>query len=115
MREKPGYSQFWSGLMKVKDIFYKFCRRTVNSGRSTCFWEDTWHNNMPLMEAFPRLYDISFDKNIRVDKVVRSNGACLVFRRCLWGNLADHWRQLCDIIESVQLNEVEDRVFWKLG
>jgi hypothetical protein len=37
IEEKPGVSQLWSGLVKVKEIFYKFCKRIVVSGNKTRF------------------------------------------------------------------------------
>jgi hypothetical protein len=32
--DKPGSSQFWPGLMRVKPIFYRFCERIVVSGNN---------------------------------------------------------------------------------
>jgi hypothetical protein len=37
IEEKPGMSQFWSGLVRVKNIFYKHCKRIVVSGNKTRF------------------------------------------------------------------------------
>lgn len=38
--QAKGTSQFWSGLMAVKNIFYSHCTRVVGSGKSTRFWKD---------------------------------------------------------------------------
>jgi hypothetical protein len=67
MELKPGCSQFWSGLMQVKDIFYKYCDRVLVSRNKTSFWRDAWYQNKPLGERFHRLYDLSFNKDIKVD------------------------------------------------
>jgi hypothetical protein len=37
MDAKPGCSQFWSGLMQVKNIFYKYCDRVLVSSNKTSF------------------------------------------------------------------------------
>jgi hypothetical protein len=50
--DKPGSSQFWSGLMKVKPIFNKFCERILVYGNKTRFWEDVWVNKKTLAVAF---------------------------------------------------------------
>jgi hypothetical protein len=87
--DKSGSSQFWSGLMKVKPIFYKFCERILVSGNKTRFSEDVWVNKQSLAITFPRL---SLNRNIIVDKVVSSLCRVLIFRRKLWGDLANEWR-----------------------
>jgi hypothetical protein len=74
IEEKPGVSQFWSGLVKVKEVFYRFCKRIVVSGNKTRFWEDMWHDGKSLSEAFPRLFNLSMNHNITVQKVVSSFG-----------------------------------------
>lgn len=66
---KVGYSQFWSGLMKVKDLFTSCSNMIVGNGNQIRFWEDSWMGNKPLCFQFPRLYDISFSKNISVAEV----------------------------------------------
>jgi hypothetical protein len=83
VEDKPGMSQFWSGLMNVKKIFYKHCKTVLVSGNKTRFWEDIWHEGKPLVEVFPRLYNLSFNHNVTVGKVVTSFGGCLIFRRWL--------------------------------
>lgn len=82
-----GTSQFWSGLMKVKDLFYNHCTRILGSGKQTRFWEDVWYKEDSLDSKFSRLYNLCFNKNVTVHEVISSGGNCLRFRRCLWGNL----------------------------
>jgi hypothetical protein len=113
--DKPGSSQFWSGLMKVKPIFYKFCERILVSGNKTRFWEDVWVNKKALAETFPRLYDLTFNRNITVDKVVSSLGRVLIFMRQLWGDLANEWLNLLAIIHSTVLSLGDDKVRWTLS
>ena len=40
--KQPGDSQFWSGLMEVKDQFLEHGKFKVNNGNQTRFWEDVW-------------------------------------------------------------------------
>jgi hypothetical protein len=115
IEEKPGVSQFWSGLVKVKEVFYKFFKRIVVSGNKTRFWEDVWHNGKPLSEDFPCLFSLSMNHNITVQKVVSSFGGCLFFRRRLWGDLAREWCKLLDIIHGTNLSPGDDRVSWSLS
>ena len=58
IRPKPGDSQFWSGIMGVKNVFYKYCKKMVGDGRNTRFWEDWWVDDKPLRIRYPRLYNI---------------------------------------------------------
>ena len=52
--KKPGDSQFWSSLMDVKEVFYRFAKKKLGDGNNTRFWED----DKTLKEAYPRLYDL---------------------------------------------------------
>ena len=58
----PGCSHFWQGLMKVNHTFQQFACKIMNDGKRTLFWEDTWVNNSPLKEQFPRLFNIYFSQ-----------------------------------------------------
>jgi hypothetical protein len=68
-----------------------------------------------LAESFPRLFNLSMNHNITLQKVVISFGGCLVFRRRLWGDLAVEWCKLLDIIHETKLSPGDDRVSWTLG
>ena len=70
----PGDSQFWTSLLKIKDIFYKFVKKELGDGKNTRFWEDTWVDDKPLKDAYPRIYDICFDHKIKVDEPSKKDG-----------------------------------------
>jgi hypothetical protein len=70
---------------------------------------------MSLCERFHRLFELNFSKDIIVDMAIRSFGSCLLFRRTLWGDLANDWFDLLNIIYKTVLRDVEDRVSWNLG
>jgi hypothetical protein len=40
--KKPGDSQFWSGLMNVKDDFFSMGSFNLHDGKVIRFWEDIW-------------------------------------------------------------------------
>jgi hypothetical protein len=63
-----------------------------------------------LCERFHRLYDISFNKGIKVEKMARSLYA---FQKNFVG--WPDWFDLLHIIHTVTLREGEDRITWKLG
>ena len=108
------HSHFWSGILKVRDIFFKFCRKKIGNCCRTRFWDDTWIGEESLKDIFPRLYNISHSKNITVSKVFSEGWNTLKFRRNLWGELAILWYRLQELCAHVRLMEVEDRCVWTL-
>ena len=50
LRKKPGDSQFWSGLMSVKQEFLKWMTFKVQNEKQTRFWEDKWMENSALKD-----------------------------------------------------------------
>ena len=111
---KPGNSHFWSGVMRVKDLFFKICRKIVGNGERTRFWEYLWVGDCILCKKFLRLYNLSLSKNISVARVFNSDWSCFNFRRNLWGDLAVMWGELKNICSHVYLNE-EDKCRWVLN
>jgi hypothetical protein len=63
VRRKPGDSHFWTGLMKVRDMFLERGVFSVNNGRDIRFWEDRWLGNFTLQQRFPSLYNLVHRKN----------------------------------------------------
>ena len=47
-KRRPGNSQFWAGVLDVKNIFYNFCRKHIGDGKNTRFLEDWWVGDKPL-------------------------------------------------------------------
>jgi hypothetical protein len=72
VQRKPGDSQFWAGLMNVKERFLGFSTFWVNNGRNIRFGEDIWTENRPLKEQFPLLYSTVRHKHDTVANVFRS-------------------------------------------
>ena len=57
--KQPADSQFWSGLMNVKDYFWARGNFEVKNGEKVRFWEDCWIGQKPLMQQYPELYNIT--------------------------------------------------------
>ena len=50
VEKKSGDSQFWLGLMSVKQYFLKSMMFKVQNGKQTRFWEDKWMGNSALKD-----------------------------------------------------------------
>jgi hypothetical protein len=55
---RPCDSHFWSGIMKVKDLFFNLGSFVLGNGEQIRFWEDVWLGDQPLMRQYPSLYHI---------------------------------------------------------
>ena len=113
-KPSPLHSQFWSGLLAVRDTFYSCCKRIIGNGKSTRFWEDIWVGQQPLSQSFPRLYNICYSHDVTVNRVIESNFDCLKFRRFLREETKDMWCNLIDTCSHVRLTNSSDRVRWLL-
>lgn len=112
---KNGDSHFWHGLMDVKNLFFRFCSKKVGNGKKTLFWEDSWIGSKPLSEQFPELYDLTFSKNITLDKVKNTGWGCFKFRRLLHGNKLKIWNNIKQVCDNLHLDvNKEDTLWWNL-
>jgi hypothetical protein len=112
--KKPGDSQFWASLMKIKEIFYRFVKKELGDGKNTRFWEDSWVDDKPLKEAYPRIYDICFDHNITVDDAIQKGWQGFKFRRTLHGETLELWESLKGRCEEVTMQGGRDKITWTL-
>jgi hypothetical protein len=114
VKRKPGDSQFWSGLMKVKHKFLDFIRFRVNNGTNTRFWEDRWVGNFKLKDRFPSLYNLTRKKGSSVAYVSRSVPLNVSFKRGLTGANHEAWFRLVSLVVVVQVNSAKDVGEWDL-
>jgi hypothetical protein len=68
-----------------------------------------------LSLRYPNLFDIAYDKNITVEKVLSSNFQMLTFRRRLLGDLTTDHNNLVDQCNKVVRSNYDDKVSWSLG
>lgn len=103
------------GSWMLKTFFFRFCSKKVGNGKKTLFWEVSWMGSKPLSEQFPELYDLTFSKNITLDKVKNTGWGCFKFRKLLHGNKLKAWnsiKQVCDNLH-IDVNK-EDTLWWNL-
>jgi hypothetical protein len=111
---KPTDSQFWKGLMSVKDDFFRRGVMKVENGQNTRFWEDTWLGNRPLCDQYPSMYRIVNHTNVLVAHVMNELPLNIGFRRALSDNRWDLWAHLVGRLMEVQLSENDDTFHWNL-
>jgi hypothetical protein len=86
IQRKPGDSQLWAGLMKVKDLFLGFRTFRLNNGTNIRFWEDIWMGNRALKEQFPHQYRLVRHKHDTIALVFSTVPLHISFRRSLKGD-----------------------------
>lgn len=89
--------------------------RVVGNGRKTRFWEDKWLGDKSLAELYPRLYNLSFSKNITVENVLVGGWYKIQLRRTLCGETMVMWESIKSKCAGVKLSETEDGITWMLN
>ena len=84
-------SPFWRSLLVVKHLFYDNCRKHVGDGCNTRFWVDLWRDDQPLKVAYPRLFDLCFNKNTSVTMAFSLGLSNISFRRTLYWDSLSLW------------------------
>lgn len=115
VEKKKGDSQFWAGLMEVKEKFLDRGRFVVHDGNQSRFGEDLWIGNKPLMEKYPSLYNIVRKKHVTVAKVLSTSPLGVSFRRALTGNNLAKWHELVGRVLLVQLDKPKDNFAWSIS
>ena len=115
VEKKRGDSQFWNGLMEVKDHFLARGRFVVHSGHQVSFWEDLWIGDKPFKLMFPSLYSLVRNKGATVAHVLSTSPLNVTFRRALVGDNTDKWLRLVGSILQVQLDDQNDCFSWSLS
>jgi len=80
IREGDGYaSVWWKMICRMREgvgegvgrWFDENIRRVVGDGRNTFFWYDNWIGDVLLRFNFPRLFDLTVDKECKVEEMWR--------------------------------------------
>jgi hypothetical protein len=83
VNRKLGDSQFWIGLINIKDKFLSMGNFKLQDGKQIRFWEDKWLGDNTLKEQYPNLYNIVPKKSARVAKIFSTQPLNVSFTRCL--------------------------------
>ena len=86
IEKKNGFSQFWNGLLGVKDIFLSLGKFKLDNGTQIRFWEDKWLGSQALKIQYSNLFDIVWKKQATMADVFNSAPLNVSFRRALVGN-----------------------------
>jgi len=113
--KQPADSQFWYGLMNVKDYFWARGKFEVKNGEKVRFWEDCWTGQKPLMQQYPELYNINRKKNQTVASAFSSLPLNISFRRALVGEKLEMWIKLVSEIMQVGLENTKDQFVWMVN
>jgi hypothetical protein len=114
VQKKPGDSQFWNGLLKVKDTFLDLGNFQMSNGANIRFWEDKWLWNFTLKQYYPSLYLITHKKHICVQFVFSTIPLNISFRRALIGNNLNSWYNLVARVAHIRLINTEDKILCDL-
>jgi hypothetical protein len=98
-----GGSQFWKSIHKVKHIFKVGANHLVRDGARTSFWLDWWKDATPLKDKFPLLFAICDEEAVSVATTLKGEGLALRFRLSLDQEGTRQWRELCALVDDVEL------------
>ena len=107
-------TQFWAGLMKVKDEFLRLGSFTLHNGSQITFWEDVWLGQTKLSQRYSSLYNIVYIKHATVAEVLGSVPLHISFRRVLVGDKLVAWNEMVLRLASIQLTDGQDTFRWSL-
>uniref|UniRef100_J3MHG3 Reverse transcriptase zinc-binding domain-containing protein n=1 Tax=Oryza brachyantha TaxID=4533 RepID=J3MHG3_ORYBR len=89
-------------------------RWKVGNGKKVLFWEDWWCKNCPLKIYFFSLYRICNQQNCFVRDIARNGTDGLTFRRAFSAMELESWKDLCEMINNIQVNNEDDTLQWDL-
>ncbi|WVZ91915.1 hypothetical protein U9M48_038026 [Paspalum notatum var. saurae] len=113
--KKPGVSNFWAGIMEVKELFLSLGSFNIGDGTQIRFWEDNWCGNQPLKFSYPSLFNIATKKGTTVAEVMSSSPLNIYFRRGLHGERLLAWNELIRRVMNLELSEGRDVFRWGLN
>jgi len=120
-------SMWWKTICKVREgvgegvgnWFEENICRVVGDGRDTYFWYDTWLGDVPLRLKYPRLFDLTMDKECKVADMGRMgwtvDGQVWEWRRRLFAWENECVRECCVLLNNFVLQaNVTDKWRWLL-
>ena len=107
-------SNFWKGLLSVKDQFLSLGYFELKYGSHIRFWEDKWLGNEPLKLKYPTLFNIVRRKHDTVANILQTTPLNFSFRRALLGNNLENWNRIVSSLAILNLQEDQDTFIWSL-
>lgn len=104
----------WADLLKVKDMYIQGRGIRIRNGPKTRFWYDPWLYDVPIYKIAPVLFILNKQKEVTVADI-KTGIVQLTFSRWLSNELQTCLRLILDDVDSFQLQDDEDEVFWKLS
>jgi hypothetical protein len=112
--KKKSGSQFWKGLISIREEFSRGVKYILGNGRKIRFWLDTWSGGCGLNLVFPNLYAICNQQEWTIDRVMRNGNINLTFRRGFGSVEENEWGDLVELAERVNITQQLDSVSWSL-
>ncbi|XP_020109325.1 uncharacterized protein LOC109724810 [Ananas comosus] len=110
-------SHWWKGVLSLKSIFKWGSTYKLGNGNSIDFWLDRWCGETTLGSAFPKIYQISNRRYLKVSEVLTEdgwnwNGIFGIDSEILIG-LEDDIAELKDRLSHFYLGQSPDQIFWR--
>jgi hypothetical protein len=109
-----GCSPFWHSIHKIKNHFRTGVRFSPGADSKLSFWNDLWVGEVPLRVRFPSLFQKSSDTDLSIALAYSEEGWRIPFRRSLDQNDLQNWRELCNLVEDIDLPNAPDSISWHL-
>jgi hypothetical protein len=101
-----GCSSFLHSIHKIKDHFKLGVRFHRGASSKVSFWNDLWVGEVSLRVRFSALFQKISDSDLTIAQVYSEEGWRIPFRRSLDQNDLQAWRELCAIVEEIDLAQI---------
>jgi hypothetical protein len=105
-------SQFWKGLMSVREDVVRGLTYILGDGKKIRFWLDVWMGSCALKVTFPRLFEICNQQEWSVSRVLRDGNLNMTFRRNFGAAQEVEWADLTTMMENTHLTLSLDTMRW---
>jgi hypothetical protein len=109
-----GCSPFWHSIHKIKILFRVGVRFHPTAESKISFWNDLWVGEVSLRARFPSLFQKSSDLDPSIAQAYSKEGWRIPFRWSLDQNDLQALRDLCSVVEEIELENCPDRISWHL-
>jgi mannosylglycoprotein endo-beta-mannosidase len=107
-------SPFWHSIQRIRDAFKLEANFFPGRNSKLRFWKDLWVGDSPMCLTFPDLFDKCSTPELPICQALTVEGWNIQFRRNLNPDEAQQWNELLVLVQDLRLQEVPDRVSWRL-